>query len=476
MADKQLTPEELTTLHEQLTAKQRELDDREKELRDRVSQLSEPELIYQSEFAKRFAEREQEIQERLTAASQREDEAKLLLHRAREVDSNREFYAQGLADDRRNFVVDSQLRWLEEEVRRLQTSKVAPVRTVPNNTRVTIKDALAYVTPYDGKSIFVSQFIRSCRRAISMLAPSEERIFLELLRQKLTGAARSALEYTEYSTLTELETHLRNIFDTCRTVNQCKADLEQTSWGNSEPMTDFINRVQALHGNIVYAETQTLNRDLTAEERARIDREAKEAFLNGIPPLLRLQINAQSPRKLDDAFGFAIQMAKTYNRDIERFGATAKASFSIHVTKTDKNNEDLTKNLRSFQPFKCDYCKRTGHTVDRCYRRMNDEEDKSDQSQPKTDDSAANTGQSGNQNNFKCDFCRKGNHSLINCRNFERLEKKRQSMKESGNASTPPSTQGLNGGAEPRNAVPQSQSSQNPTTDVSQPSGSRTSN
>lgn len=288
MADERetMTPEELLDLEAQLTAKQRELADRERTLREREFSLADLE----HSLPRKLAVKEQEIDERLKELGRREERARRLFERTQSAidgdEQDHSVLSEGLREQ-----VASLHRDLDALKNMFSGASVPTVPTVPIETtggRITLKDALAYVPSFNGENMSVSQFIRACKRACRMLPSSTTSTFLELIRQKFTDRARTAIEHLEYRSIQELENKLRDMFDTYRTATQCKAELENIVKGHNEPIVDYVSRAQTLHGDILHAET-TERGELSGAEKLKIENDAVEAFLKGIPPLLRIE-------------------------------------------------------------------------------------------------------------------------------------------------------------------------------------------
>ncbi|XP_063994377.1 uncharacterized protein LOC135171688 [Diachasmimorpha longicaudata] len=220
-------------------------------------------------------------------------------------------------------IVLEQLSLLAKQIEDLKRTKEipetsAPVRTCENTSRITMKDALAYIPTFDGYNISVTQFMRSCNRACSMLNQSTIPMFLALIRQKFTGRARTTLENLEYQTASELESKLRDFFDPIRTANQYKAALENVCKKSHEHVVDYINRVRNLYCDVINAET--LEREcLSTEEKCKLEKDAINAFLNGLPPSLRVQCLAKPHNSLEQTFKTTVEIYKIFERDSNRF-------------------------------------------------------------------------------------------------------------------------------------------------------------
>jgi len=65
----------------------------------------------------------------------------------------------------------------------------------------TLRDILTAVPQFDGFNIPLSQFIKECREVETAVTPNEEANVLILLRGKLSGRARQALQGRHFPTI-----------------------------------------------------------------------------------------------------------------------------------------------------------------------------------------------------------------------------------------------------------------------------------
>lgn len=186
-------------------------------------------------------------------------------------------------------------------------SKSAKVELTPGT--ISIKDALSYIPKFNGSSATVSDFIRSCKRACSMLPSSAEFMFLTLVRQKFEGEARTAVENMDYSNIKEFENLLRSVFDRKRSANQYKTDMENIIMKPDENMVPYVNRARTIYRYILNPEKLERG-DLSERETNKIDTDTITAFLNGIPSLLQMQCKLLPHDSLEQTYASAIEAFK----------------------------------------------------------------------------------------------------------------------------------------------------------------------
>lgn len=342
--------EELSEWKNRLMARSEILDARELNLEAREQFLK----IQLSELAKR----ESKINGREKAIEVRENEleenANLLLNWAREL---------------KNTSSDP----LPDKISKTKCHDSVDFACIVN---VTVKDALSYVPEFDGLNTTVSDILRSCKRACSMLPPKTQFVFLTLLRQKFRGESRTTIENLEYSNIQKFESIVRSVFDHRRSANQCKAELENIIMSPDEGIISYVNRARSMHRDILHAESIELG-ELTDREMLKIEHDAILAFLNGLPPLLRVQCLRKPHDTLEETYLLSIDVFKNEEINAKRFQLSADNSKPL-ISATDygesnqifQNNRDSFLNYNKCENQKiknsCSCCGQTSHNLDNC--------------------------------------------------------------------------------------------------------------
>lgn len=386
-----MTTDELLKLELQLKQLQLTLFEKERSLAETERSLP---LKFREDLS-RLNAKEEEIEERMRQLEIREEQLS-------QINSNRRIN-HGSEREELNGELLQKMETLSVELEQIRDR--IPRREPPRELegRVTLKDALAYIPSYDGNNMTVFQFIRSCKRAVAMLAPTMTAVFLELIRQKLTGRARSALESIEYGTVHELEAVLRNLFDTSRTATQCKAEFENIVKLNTENILDYINRARTLHADILHLE-RSERVTVSPQDEVKINKDGVRAFLNGIPPAIRVRIMLLDHDTLDKAYQAAITTYRDVEKDNKRFPDAAR----VHLIKTNENQSPNSPPPVARQP--CTYCNLNNHNVSNCFKKKRDE------------------GQADQIPIARCDFCKIKGHDITVCRKLERLYQKKVSQ------------------------------------------------
>jgi hypothetical protein len=127
-------------------------------------------------------------------------------------------------------------------------------RDLTRRQHPTLRDILTAVPVFDGYNMPLSQFINECREVQNALLPHEEANVLILLRSKLRGWTRQAINNHKFTTIKQLTDRLQISFDTIRDTCDCYAELKKLSTGRRENIGYYIGRAQILHDNIIEVE------------------------------------------------------------------------------------------------------------------------------------------------------------------------------------------------------------------------------
>lgn len=452
----------------------RELEERERE----ASELFQKARDLQSE---RLEKRERDLNDREQALAERERQLISDLEELNEKGSEleeQERALQATTESLRDWARElsetkpapkklSAVESLKEEIAQLKGNSASKPATVESthNAPITIKDALAYVPNFEGSSATVSDFIRSCKRACSMLPASAEFMFLTLLRQKFKGEARTSVENMDYANMKEFDNLMRSVFDRRRSANQYKADMENIVMKPDEKMVSYVNRARTIYRDILHAETAERG-ELSERETLKIDKDAISAFLNGIPPLLQMQCKLKPHENLEQTYASAIEAFKDHELNTKRFKEqlstplTTRPSAAVAVIRNATNNnvnagsQGKASGRNNKNNLVCTFCGLPRHTEDQCYRKLipgfAEKVDSINNQNPKALNNNKRSGnfgsknqggtpKSGNQKSDQsgeaCPCCNRTNHKLQACIKFASLIQTR--FGQSGNLSLP---------------------------------------
>jgi hypothetical protein len=199
----------------------------------------------------------------------------------------------------------------------------------PFSPKITFQETLETVPIYDGNNMSISQFIRACRRAKDVVPASSERNLTHLLINKLRGRALAAVEDEPCDNVTELIDLLNNAFETQKTIDQYKGELNIIYLKPNEHILDYISRVKDLRSSIMDAGRREYRNNERYENE--IDNLTVRSFCEGLPLEYRLQLQPEHYMKAFKAFAVAKFISKQLELDKVRYGRANKNQTLSHT-------------------------------------------------------------------------------------------------------------------------------------------------
>lgn len=297
-------------------------------------------------------QKEIEINERVARLERAEAEAS---RRFRSIDGNREPDATLSETDLLRLELDN----LKREVRRNRTLAVDQSRHLPS-PQIKIKEIVETIPQFNGHNISVMQFSRACKRALEMLPhpvyPETEANLVRMIRMRLQGYAYLVVEDETILTIEKLKDVLKAAFMPSSTLNYYRGALSNLHKGPDKHVLDYISRAKDLKQAILEEELKNHGDHLNEIEKSRIDYDALECFINGLPPEYRLSLKIEGCRTLTEAFNILIHVNQQLKRDAELAREQAKTRIpSTHVAIAKRTP--------------CNICGKSGHTDDMCWRK-----------------------------------------------------------------------------------------------------------
>jgi len=272
----------------------------------------------------------------------------------------------------------------------------------------TLRDILTPVPEFDGYNIPLSQFIRECREVETAVSPDEEANVLLLLRGKLRGRARQALQGRHFASIKQLIYRLQTSFGVSRNSFVWYAELEKLSQGRRESIAAYIERAQDLYDNIIEAERYE-KQSLAQSDIIRISGRFIDKFYCGLPNNIQILVDrrdARTPVEMYVMVERANQMIETnHNSQNQTYAGASRTSRYEPNTRNARENShntpenDRVSNLddrgqgnsrertdgntpprhrpgsRASEPRNersskwCRYCKISGHEIEECRKR-----------------------------------------------------------------------------------------------------------
>ena len=275
--------------------------------------------------------------------------------------------------------------------------------------QITLKDAIETVPSFNGHNIPVEQFARACNRAKALVPPQAEPQLARLLRNKLQDHACLAVEDRVFDSVNDLIKQLKRTFSPAKTSDHYRGELANIIKGTNEHVLEYISRVKDLRFAIL-EEDREYYRDFARNHPEDLDRLTLDSFVDGLPPHIRTRLFQHNFETLDEAFELAVLVDKKIERDRQRF-TEQKAPKLVcqicnkagHDALSCRSNQQVASqpserypqnrvtgygNQASHTPLLpywdktrpppsrptelriCAYCKKPGHLISECRKRM----------------------------------------------------------------------------------------------------------
>lgn len=220
-----------------------------------------------------------------------------------------------------------------------------------NKMALNISHALKIIPLFDGKLTELHRFC-SCVEVIwSQIAKEDEKkLFMNILKTKLCGQAYEIVHYRDFATWEDLKLALENKFLKRRSQGAVSAELVCIVQDKNENVKSFASKVELLlyELNDICISKQGL---ANAEIIKKINEStALNSFQDGLKDNLKIIIKSHHFNNLNDAIAQAIEEEISHK-------PTSSSYSRYPYVNSNKNN--------------CAYCKKSGHNIDKCYKRNN---------------------------------------------------------------------------------------------------------
>ena len=249
--------------------------------------------------------------------------------------------------------------------------------------------AAALVPRFDGKSCSINKFINQCRLADSRIKPGNRINLLALIRNKIEGHADQLISNSNNpTTLDELINLLKSAFARSFDVDRVHDELRNLRQKDNESVDSYGARAN----EILNRGTEAANEKFDMEQSIGVKVLLKHAAITGFKRGLRsCSVRTLMIREQVDSLGIAIDVASGIEREFEYEKQTPHSKAVVsntkvcavnvddrrcyscnqpgHLRRNCPKNRNTWHNLPSRQEIRCNNCKKTGHTEDRCFRK-----------------------------------------------------------------------------------------------------------
>lgn len=235
---------------------------------------------------------------------------------------------------------------------------------VANNQIVSLRDALAIIPEYDGRTTSLRAFLQGCDEAVAMLEPESEQYLVKAVRVKIKGEPRRTIHLQSFESIEELGTFLKSIYAPARNLYQLQGELGSIYQKSNESVIAYANRIRDLGFQII--EAYELGQKNEEDEEANkifntnTQKSLPTCFMNG----LKSEIEQRMERH--DDIDDAVKQAVKVERELIGRATLRGEKINDPETKDNKSDKKRSVNVVTFEEAECQLCKKTGHTAATC--------------------------------------------------------------------------------------------------------------
>uniref|UniRef100_A0ABD2W9U3 Uncharacterized protein n=1 Tax=Trichogramma kaykai TaxID=54128 RepID=A0ABD2W9U3_9HYME len=256
--------------------------------------------------------------------------------------------------------------------------------------QVKVKDAIATVPLFNGKNMNVEDFLETVTEAHDLIDQVKRPIFLKLVKLKIQGEARKSLKGATLNSVDELKKHLKQLYGTGLSLTALQGLLSRQIQQNGESVLTFANKIRDIGNEII--QKKEAEGALPPTFEASVKASQIECFKNGLIDEIALRLTN------NDDISAIITEAVKIEKDLEiKRGMRQLLTKSCAICKrtnhstdqcrmrrvnfTVQSNSNVHDNNASIRARpQCGYCKKPGHTIEKCFKRVYDEHNASNNS------------------------------------------------------------------------------------------------
>lgn len=235
---------------------------------------------------------------------------------------------------------------------------------------------LKFIKPFDGSREKLNAFINNCDNAISLASSNEADIVFKYIISQLDGKAEIACSIKEFDSWPSLKEFLQNQFGERKHYAHLLAELQDCRQGAQENVNQFSLRIETCLSQLLTEISISGHKKAELSGRvAAMEDLALHTFTMGLTPRIANIVRCRNPKNLNDAINYAISEEKLQQYSYKQTLAAKTIRQNDPTTKSYKpshfqNNQSqkVTFQQPSSNDF-CRYCKKTGHTLEKCQLR-----------------------------------------------------------------------------------------------------------
>lgn len=267
----------------------------------------------------------------------------------------------------------------------------------------------------------VYPFLSTCDFVMKTVSEDCRPILLQAILTKLAGKAFAATQHREVKSWEALRELLEVTFCAKRTPGYLQLELTTTKHKTGETIQEYSSRVETLLHELCNVSTAKRSPADAKAVHEYIKETTLTTYVEGLPSSIRGVIKAKNHTSVEEAIKDSLEEDKIYqsNKGTQRLlynkpnnnssnkyckncqrnnHNTNECRYANRIVDTGQQNKGNygknTDNKRSI----CAYCKKTGHTLDECYKKKNADARKGNQNnynQPSTSGNGKELGEAG---------------------------------------------------------------------------------
>lgn len=227
-------------------------------------------------------------------------------------------------------------------------------------TTISLEMAERLLIKFDGNKTKLFEFLDNCDKAMRLVNPDHRDILFSIIETKITDKARAIVRNREFPDWESLKSHLLDAFSEKRTLGQWQLELHSCKQLYKENVMSFANRVESCYIKVINSLDHSLEKNSRSACVNLIKNEALNIFLNGLNKDLTILVKSQRPDTLENAIAIALNEEQQLKSKIE-----INQFHNRHST--NQSDQRIFHTKGQF----CNYCKKTNHTIDNCYKLKN---------------------------------------------------------------------------------------------------------
>jgi hypothetical protein len=245
----------------------------------------------------------------------------------------------------------------------------------------------------DEKLVF---FINACELVVDITPVANQDIMLRTILNRIKGLAYEVIKYENITSWDMLKTLLKTTYDKPTNAAYLQTELFSAKQRYKETLIEYVNRIRNLVQAVSEGSTQGKSASDALAVQNNIREQALLVFLEGISDRIKLMVKSKHPSTLEQAIQIAIiedknttpNEVKQKSSNFRDRGGTQKFNKgNCHVCgkyghyARDCRSRDNIKNegkrnlnrpiARTYMV--CEYCSKKGHTIDKCYKKKNED-------------------------------------------------------------------------------------------------------